>query len=723
MPLPPDDELPPPYRFNAGRWVKGNNFLGRVALLRDIVQCLRNPEQFHCRRYVGRRRQGKTSFLHAVEFLARCMNKPEEATLPEVRGPVHEDHDLLQFASVYRREGWLTPHADQRHIRLIPAYVDLRVHRKEHEVIGRLAVAAQRVLDAGSLVADVRGSDSPTETFFETLATLNDEQPLCLIVLADEGRGLAPTEEELAAAPELAGDVLGVIRLLDRLMTQGELNVQLYMSSTRGLDLGAAGQLKRLLDSIPVFPLGNLEDKAVQVMMTRSGLGDDITSRLQERCGGNPFFLHVLGFAEQNEAARPEPQIEAGIENDLDHVTAEERAWLESLAVGGAGQVPGTIEMLERCGYVRQTGRAERPYALREPLLKDWLAGLNAPPSEPEPTPAPSPARSRRTRSASQIEMSLDRYPWPSRQRFGQLNVGPIGPINLGAQCYALLHLLCLTRRMPKRLLVHQDDSKFPLYLVLSVCGVDHGYLNPRGLLSGVRNSFRETAEAQGVPEATTERLQIWLPRGRGGYRLGDEVDVVLAGHPLGHLENLEIDLIAVYKNWYKQRRAFLRFLKDSAVNQTPGRSVRIELRRAHEDLFPRHDYVARILVLENTSDRPIIEMGPIPFTDNQAVAFRYWRRVHMDEGVVHLGELEREMRADGHPIARATDFCMPFELLALRGAPFSKGSKRWSSEWIPGPGTARDFPTAPRWLDLHLIEDTHALPYDAPDLRKDCRF
>ena len=34
----------------------------------------------------------------------------------------------------------------------------------------------------------------------------------------------------------------------------------------------------------------------------------------------------------------------------------------------------------------------------------------------------------------------------------------------------------------------------------------------------------------EGVPEATTERLQIWLPRGRGGYRLeGFAEDVIQA--------------------------------------------------------------------------------------------------------------------------------------------------------------------------------------------------
>ncbi|MCB9741820.1 MAG: hypothetical protein H6740_04345 [Alphaproteobacteria bacterium] len=726
------------YRFNAGRWVGGASFLGRTDLLLGALSCLVEVDQFHARRFLGRRRQGKTSLLHAIEYLARCINQPDRLDAAPPEGELGPALDLQEFAAACAAAGLLRIRGGDPATQLVPVYIDLRAHRRERDLATRIAASVQRPLQAKALARQIKDAENPMAELLRALGDIHLEQPFLLVLLADEARGLSPTVEELRASPELDQEVSGVIRALGRLTEQADVPVQLYLASSRGLDLSAGPLLKRLLDSVPVFPIGNLPDPSVSAMLQRSQLDAAEASVIREQSGGNPYFLHVLGFAAQNPGANAEPQIAAGIENDIEHLTLDELAWMRSLALGEPGPAPSSAPLLERCGYLQRHG--EEGWALREPILQRWLLQnsdharvSSAPLPRPTPPPAPpapakvdAPAPAPRPptpRSSDSIPVDLARYPWPSRQRFGQLSVSSTSPVNLGAQCYILLHLLAECRLRNSRLTIQQEDAKYALYLVLALCGIDHGFLNPRGLLSGVRTSIKEALEEQGEDELSVEQLGRWLPRGRGGYRLGSSTEVMRAEHPLGHLELQPIDLIDIYHRWHEQRSAFLSFLKDSAINHTRGLSLYIRMRPASDNLFSRHQHVLHLEVIEHQSKRARIRLGPIPITEEQGVAFRYWKKMHMDEGWVRLGRLERQTRAEGPVVVRATDFCHPFEMLSLRGGAFTKGQKRWSSEWIPGPGTARDFPTSPRWLDLHLADEANAAPYGATELMSDLGY
>ena len=207
-----------------------------------------------------------------------------------------------------------------------------------------------------------------------------------------------------------------------------------------------------------------------------------------------------------------------------------------------------------------------------------------------------------------------------------------------------------------------------------------------------------------------------WLPSGRGGYQLGDSVKVLRNDPPLAHRGLAELDLTAVYRRWEAGRSAFNAFLKESVIEKKPGRSVELRLQRAAIGLFPRHMAVMHLRVRDNRKDRLLVDIGPVPLIDEEVQAFGHWHRAHMDDGWIRPASLGQSGDAAFGGLT-VEAISAPFELLELRGQVFNKGQQRWSSEWLPRPGSSQDFPTAPPWLDLHHLDERDGPAFEAEEL------
>lgn len=693
-----------PYRFNAGRWVDRDQFYGRVALLRDVLNDLAESVEPQQRRFIGRRRQGKTSMLHAVGWLASCAH--QRHLIPNRAGlrPPEDSWTLLDLAYELEREGVLDAVFETQGKPILPIYVDVRTVWRAKEFAYRIAQRIDAATRQHAFVRRLQAGQRLSDGLCDVLNEIGETHRV--VLLLDECGAIVPGRPLCDDPEEFATQTASLIRLLDEIQLQPDRPPHLYIAASRDLDLLASGPLKQLIDNMPVFPIGNLPPEAVDAMLARSGLAEPLCEEVRQRCGGNPFYVQVLGHAHQNSLADAVTQIRAGIENDLEHVSEEELRWLTSLVNGSPERMPQTAPVLGRCGYVTQIAGQWR---LREGLMQEFF-GAGVPVGPIVKVEAP-----KTTQVTERFRIALRRYESPTRQKYGQLELRAGAPINLGAQNYLLLYLLCEARRTPD-LALQVDEAKYPMFLALALCGADHGYLNPRGLLSNLRKALRE-----GVEDDDESRTS-WLPKGRGGYRLGDELDVVVCDHPFGHIRSLRrLDLVRAYQVWAKARATFVEFLREAGAGGR-GQGLRMIVRATEDEIFPNHPYVAHLEVYDVSNEVVSARLGPIPLTDPQATAFRHWRDIHDDgEGVIALGALERELKlANLEPVA-ATELCRPFDVLGLRdGGSFVRDGRRWSSEWLPQPDTPADFPTAPRWLDLSMLNLEGGAPYTVEQLLRD---
>ncbi|MCB9764935.1 MAG: hypothetical protein H6739_34480 [Alphaproteobacteria bacterium] len=632
------------YQFCAGRWVADERFVGRRALLEDAQRALLAGGPTG-RRYVGRRRQGKTSLLHAIGALLRAHNQPDRvATAPE---------GLAGFIAQSVRAARL-PAGVLR----VPAYVDLAIQQGIHEVAARIALGAERPLNMPFFSGEVRSSDRPVDILLEALDAAMDLRPFQLVVLADEGHALLKDE--------------GGARVLLQLLNQSEVPVRVFLTSTRGLDLRARGATRALVEALPTLTLGNLQPAAVDAMLADAGLDPGQQRGLKAVCGGNPFFLHVLGFALQNPVARPESQIVAGVENDLSHLLKEEVDWLRALARGKAAPAPASRWLLEQLSYVT----VREPPALVEPLLAAQLAGRPLQPLiDATRLGVTAPAD---TGPALRLRLG----PKPTRQYFGDALVRRAA-CRLGAQGYLLVWMLAEAARREGVAGLSQDDLTYGLGLGLSFLGIKHRTPRPRALVNDVRKLLPE-------PEL--------LPSGRGGYRLVEGTVLEDCEEPFGHLAFTPPDLLELVLRWRDEREALLSFLRASVVS--PARGVRLELRlRALAmDLFPHHAFALGVAVRELDSGHDLVSLGPIPLTEREGEAFLLWQEAHLDAGRVKARSADASAV---HPV----ELVRPLDTLGLGGERFKHQGRRWSSRWLPAADTVDGFVTAPRWLDVGFVD------------------
>lgn len=703
----------PPYRFTAGRWVSGDQFLGRRNLLDDAWRCLVQADGFQARRYLGRRRQGKTSMLQAIHRIASTLDARKAPEGPMPTGDP-EAWDL---------DGWLRwrmaqpDAANLEERRLVPVMLDLRANRDARSMSVRVAQTVQRPLGIDKLARRVAQAERPWDALLGELQSASWDDAFSLVLLADEAEALAPSEDDLASRPELADEARAACERLEKLVEQGDFPVQVFIASPRSLDVRATGLLRTLLDSIPVFALGNLSEPAVDTMLSRAELSDEQASELRTACGGHPFFLHVRGFGMQHPEADPDLQIAAGIDNDLRHLTASEQGWLATLARGERAEVPASVELLRRLDYIVAV---EDGWRMREPVLADWLR-KEVVAASPEPVVPALEEQAIKARvelvapgadaagESGVITLALRSEAKPAKQRFGSLKVSGVQTMNLGSQRYLLLYLLAARSQADSEIRLHDRELRYVMYLSLALCGHRHGQLNLRRVISALRSEVADGPVSDGGPRPSRR----WLPPGRGGYSLGEEIVVTHADPPMGHLPAGKVDLLRAAQVWQRNVARFDEFLRDAVVNQTPGRSIRLEVHRAEIGLFPNHDAVLKILVTEGGT-REVAVLGPIPLRHEQADGLAVWAGHHMDEEWVPGRE---KGSSDAAKAARLSE---ALEALDLRGGAFSSGGRRWSTEWAPAPGTERGFATAPRWLDLHLEDARDSKTFGVEELVAD---
>lgn len=301
--------------FIAGSWVRGENFFGRHALLRDILEGERDAVWV-----VGARRLGKTSLLKELEY--RIQNSPQ-----------------TPFVALY----WdLQGSSDGRGLAetLLGSVEDGEAFRRATDVS----------------VEDLEGLT--VNDMLTTLVRRTVRSGWRLLLLVDEA------EEFLTVARNDAG----VLPRLRRVFHKGP-EVRLVMTSTKRLarieertDFATSPFLQGFIPPVYLTPLAAEEARA---LLSRGRFGAEETDLIMQRTANHPFLLQLIAsrLFESHDLAATLDQVASDemVSNffsvDFQTLDNDERVILEEVARAG------------RCTARELAQRVSRGDDAAEPLL------------------------------------------------------------------------------------------------------------------------------------------------------------------------------------------------------------------------------------------------------------------------------------------------------------------------------------------------------------------
>jgi AAA domain-containing protein len=291
--------------FIAGSWVRGDNFFGRHALLRDILEGERDALWV-----VGARRLGKTSLLKELEYrIQHSTQTPFVALYWDLQGST-DGRGLAEtlLGSVEDSEGF------------------------------------RRATDVS--VDDLEGLT--VNDMLTTLVRRTVRSGWRLLLLVDEA------EEFLAVARNDAS----VLPRLRRVFHKGP-EVRLVMTSTKRLarieqrdDFATSPFLQGFIPPVYLTPLAPDEGRA---LLARGRFGADETDMIQQRTANHPFLLQLIAsrLFESHDLAATLDQVASDemVSNffsvDFQTLEADERAILEEVARAGRSSAR---ELAQRVG-------------------------------------------------------------------------------------------------------------------------------------------------------------------------------------------------------------------------------------------------------------------------------------------------------------------------------------------------------------------------------------
>jgi hypothetical protein len=292
--------------FIAGSWVRAENFFGRSAILRDVLEGERDSLWV-----VGARRLGKTSLLKELE------------------------HRALQNSQ--------TP--------FVPLYWDLQGSADARGLADGLLGSVEDS-EAFRRATDIAVEDLEGHTVADMLTTLvrrTVRSGWRLLLLIDEA------EEFLTVARTDAA----VLPRLRRVFQKGN-EVRTVLTATRRLaqidDLPDVATSPFLQGFIPALYLTPLQTDEARELLARGKFSEDEQARIQERTANHPFLLQLIAsrLFESRDLAATLDQVAADemVSNffsvDFQTLDARERALLEPVARSGEQ----TLEELARAADV-----------------------------------------------------------------------------------------------------------------------------------------------------------------------------------------------------------------------------------------------------------------------------------------------------------------------------------------------------------------------------------
>ena len=291
--------------FIAGSWVRGDNFFGRGAILRSILEGERDSLWV-----VGARRLGKTSLLKQLEYSVQ-----ESAQTPYV--PLYWD---------------LQGSADARGLAegLLGSVEDSEAFRRATDIA----------------VEDLEGM--ATVEMLTTLVRRTVRSGWRLLLLVDEA-------EELLAVSRTDTVVLARLR---RIFQKGP-DVRTVLTATKRLarideitDVDTSPFLQGFIPPVYLTPLAPDEGRA---LLARGRFSADETDMIQQRTANHPFLLQLIAsrLFESHDLAATLDQVASDemVSNffsvDFQTLEADERAILEEVARAGRSSAR---ELAQRVG-------------------------------------------------------------------------------------------------------------------------------------------------------------------------------------------------------------------------------------------------------------------------------------------------------------------------------------------------------------------------------------
>jgi len=296
--------------FIAGSWVRGENFVGRGAILRDVLEGERDSIWV-----VGARRLGKTSLLKELEY--RTLQNPQTPFVP-LYWDLQGSADARGLA-----DGLLGSVEDSEAFRRA---TDIAVEDLEgHSVADMLTTLVRRTVRSGWR----------------------------LLMLIDEAEELLTVARSDAA----------VLPRLRRVFQKGS-EVRTVLTATRRLaqlnELPDVATSPFLQGFIPALYLTPLAQEDARALLLRGKFSEDESSAIQERTANHPFLLQLIAsrLFESRDLAATLDQVAADemVANffsvDFQTLDAQERALLEPVARHGEQSFD---ELSRAAGISRET--------------------------------------------------------------------------------------------------------------------------------------------------------------------------------------------------------------------------------------------------------------------------------------------------------------------------------------------------------------------------------
>jgi len=320
--------------FSAGRWVSGDQFFGRDALIGALLQT-----DEPCNWVIGKRRMGKTSLLRELERRVNTDSSDRLALFWDIQGSF-DTRGL--FDSLY------------------DAIEDSRDSYPE-------------IWEAFELALE---EDGDTARLLKQLARTVNRVGRRLLLLIDE------TEELMTVGK---GDP-GLLSKLRRFMQTNRNTRTIMVSSPRLERLGRSVETMTspFLHGFYAHYLGNFEPEETRRLL-RGGIEEaDVVERILDACRGNPFETQLTAkhYFEERDLDQTMLQLETNptlaqtIEVNINLLEDDERELLEAVHLGPApfqDFEKAITSKLYRMGYLLE--REDGGYAISSYFMKKWLAG------------------------------------------------------------------------------------------------------------------------------------------------------------------------------------------------------------------------------------------------------------------------------------------------------------------------------------------------------------
>ncbi|MCB1041715.1 MAG: AAA family ATPase [Acidobacteria bacterium] len=231
--------------FVTNRWVRGDDFFGRQAILDDVAQRLHRPIWL-----LGNRRAGKTSLLRQIEYLCDSNKWPKaQALFWDIQGAGSSDG---------LKESILESLEDKPPLL---ETLDLTIEELEQASFPEICLRLRRKVRQSSLAR--------------------------LIILIDE-------IEELV---EIAAQEPQVLSAFRKLQDNGQRVTMILSGSLRLLDMDetASRTSPFLPDFMPPLLLEPFSEQETRALLSHGGIEGDLGSKIYQATFGNPHLVQSLG--------------------------------------------------------------------------------------------------------------------------------------------------------------------------------------------------------------------------------------------------------------------------------------------------------------------------------------------------------------------------------------------------------------------------------------------